>query len=145
MKLRKRLLIYGIIASLLIVASAGIILPRTEYDIYRAPSGEYKAIFTYRSYLAFIPMMPGSSGDKSGFVKIIDNSGNDYGELPLEMLNAAEFRWTEYGAEIYNGKWNFKKGTCYHWDSSGEHKVFIKDRKPSHPVRPTSVLSVVDQ
>ena len=109
MKRKRRFIYTSVLVSLIAAAWAVIILPRSEYYTYESPSGEYKAIFTYRSYLSFIPMPPGSSGDKPGFVKVIDKTGHDYGELPLDMLNTAEFRWIKYGAKIFNGEWNFKE------------------------------------
>lgn len=145
MKHRKRLIYTGVFVVLITMVWAFIILPRSEYDTYESPSGEYKAIFTYRSYLAFIPMPPGSSGDKSGFVKVIDKAGHDYGELPLEMLNTAEFRWVKYGAKIINGEWNFKEGTCYYWNSTGDRQIYVKNRKPNRAVKPTLVRSATDQ
>jgi hypothetical protein len=145
MKRKRRFIYTSVLVSLIAAAWAVIILPRSEYYTYESPSGEYKAIFTYRSYLSFIPMPPGSSGDKPGFVKVIDKTGHDYGELPLDMLNTAEFRWIKYGAKIFNGEWNFKEGTCYYWNSAGEHQIYVKNRKPNHAIKPTLARSVADQ
>ncbi len=92
------------------------------------PTGKYTAITSVKNYLYFVPMSPGSSGDKPCFVKIIDNKGNNYGEIPVAMLQLVDINWIKNGAYIkFAGNWNFKDKTCYYW-SKEDDKIFVKIR-----------------
>ncbi len=102
-------------------------ISRTIYSTDVDPTGKYIVKVSYKSYLSLIPMTPGSSSDKSGYVEIFDNYSNSMGEIPIVMLQLAHVSWHKNGASIkLKGEWDFKKGTCYYWDESGNHKVFCK-------------------
>jgi hypothetical protein len=73
-------------------------------------------------------MSPGSSGDKPGFLQVIDKYGEDLGEMPLGALNQTDFEWTESGAKTLYGEWDFKGRTCYYWDPTGSYKIYTKGK-----------------
>lgn len=99
--------------------------PNSIYRIEKNPSGKYTAIITHKTYLAWIPMPPGSSGDKPGYIEIFDQNEKSMGGMPLSMLQLAQIQWHEHGASIkLVGAWDFKRGTCYYWNKSGEHKIY---------------------
>lgn len=90
------------------------------------PSGRYRAIISCKTYLSYLPMPPGSSSDKPCFVRIVDRQGNDYGEIPVPMLQMADVEWTDGGAAIkLIGEWDFKNRSCYYWSEDGNHKVYV--------------------
>lgn len=111
-----------VLSIIIITLITTVVLPRTVFKTFKDPTGEYTAIVSYRSYLSHIPMMPGSSSDKPGFIKIIDSSGKNYGEMPLPMLQMVyDMSWTKNGAEVMSGligEWNFKEDTCWYWNEA---------------------------
>lgn len=76
------------IMTFLALAGLGIagISHRTDFYRRHDPTGKYTAICSYRTYLSFLPMSPGSSNDKPCFVKIVDSTGENYGEIPVPMM-----------------------------------------------------------
>ena len=124
MKLIKYLLITIIILTSLAYL---ITIPRSSYDISKDPTGQYTAKVSYKTYLSFIAMTPGSSSDKAGFVEIFDSNSKSMGEVPVPMLQLAHVNWHSNGASVQHyGEWDFKKGSCYHWNEEGTHKIFVK-------------------
>ena len=124
MKTFKNLVIVMVVLSGLLLIG---VTHRTIHDKEVDPTGKYTAIVSYRTYLSLIPMMPGSSGDKAGFVKIVDVAGKSYGEIPVPMLQMAEIEWHASGAEIFLiGEWDFAKKTCYYWSEDQEHQIFVR-------------------
>ncbi len=100
---------------------------RTLYSTAVDPTGKYTVKVSYQSFLSFIPMTPGSSSDKAGFVEIFDNDSNSMGEMPIAMLQLANIGWHKNGASLkLKGEWDFKKRTCFYWDESGNHKISCK-------------------
>lgn len=100
---------------------------RTVYSTQVDPSGNYTAVFSYRSYLSHIPMPPGSSSDKPCFVKIIDRSGRGLGEIPVPMMQMADLEWTTNGAEVkLVGEWDFVQRTCYYWSEKQDRKIYVR-------------------
>lgn len=119
------------IALLLLVTAAVVsflfFTSRTVYYTQQDPSGRYTAIVSYNTYRSFTPMMPGSSSDKPGFIKIVDQHNNDLGEIPLPMLQLADLKWTQEGAEVkLIGEWNFTKGYAFYWDETGSERIFVR-------------------
>ncbi|WP_415894060.1 hypothetical protein ACMXYN_06730 [Neptuniibacter sp. PT8_73] len=115
---------------LIVIAAVSTILffsSRTVYYTEQDPSGRYTAIVSYSTYRSFTPMMPGSSSDKPGFIKIVDEHNNDLGEIPLPMLQLADLKWTKEGAEVkLIGEWDFTNAYCFYWDEQGNKKIFVK-------------------
>lgn len=102
---------------------------KTLYKQYMDPSGRYKAMITYKTYLSLLPMPIGSSSDKPGYVKIVDENGNNLGEIPVPMLQMAEVEWTAEGAEVrLIGEWNFSNNLCYYWDETGNRRIYVKGK-----------------
>ena len=101
---------------------------RTVYAEINHPKGTYKAIVTYRSYLSLLPMSPGSSSDKPGFIRIVDSRGNDLGEIPLPMLQlAGALEWTSEGAQIPAlGEWDIREGSCFYWSEKQDRKIYVR-------------------
>lgn len=117
-----------LITIIILVSLAYIItIPRSTYAIVTDPTGQYTAKVTSKMYLSLIPMSPGSSSDKAGFVEIFDSNSHSMGEVPVPMLQLANINWHPDGASVdHYGEWDFKKGICYHWNEKGTHKVIIK-------------------
>lgn len=84
------------------------------------PSGQYKAVVTYRHYESWIACMPGDSSGKSGFITIYDQKGTSYGKIPVHMISqVSDLRWTENGAWIpAYCEWDFKRGIYRYWNDS---------------------------
>lgn len=100
---------------------------RSVYAEMPDPTGRYKAIISFYSYLSFIPMAPGSSSDKPCFIRIIDSHGNNFGEIPVPMIQLArEIEWTGDGAQITSiGEWDFDKKTCFYWNEAQNEKIHV--------------------
>lgn len=65
-----------------------------EYSRVRSPDGRHIAIAKYRAYEGWLPRMPGSSGDKSGWLVVVTKEGRRVGELDLGMVSeVADLRW----------------------------------------------------
>ncbi len=112
----------------LVMAFVILITWRSVYAEMPDPTGRYKAIISFYSYLSFIPMAPGSSSDKPCFIRIIDNHGNNYGEIPVPMIQLArEIQWTRDGAQVpVIGEWDFLKRTCFYWNEAQDQRIYVK-------------------
>lgn len=72
-------------------------------------------------------MTPGSSSDKPGFIKIVDTTGENLGEIPLPMLQMGEIEWRTGGADLGSiGEWDFIHKTCFYWSDDGSRKISIR-------------------
>lgn len=103
-----------IIGCLIILVGIGVVILLFQEDEYlrvTSPDGKYTAIVTYRRYQALLPMGPGQSSDKPGFIRIEDSSGSNLGKIPLPMVQMAyDLEWTPTGAEIrLVGEWDFSR------------------------------------
>ena len=117
-----------IFASMTLLVLAFVTYAYTPVEYYREtdPSGKYTCIVSYRRYLSWIPMSPGSGSDKPGFAEIIDDKGS-LGRIPIPMLQLAGIKWNKDTAEIeLIGEWNLVKRTCYYWSKDGNEKIFVK-------------------
>jgi hypothetical protein len=104
---------------------------RCEYSRDKDPSGRYIAIVSYKMYLSFLPMPPGSSSDKACFVRIEGIDGTNYGEIPVPMLQLAAIEWTDTGAEIrVIGEWDFKNKRTYYWAENGNDRIYVLGEAP---------------
>jgi hypothetical protein len=96
------------------------------------PTGNYVAKITVKTFYSSIPMAPGSSSDKPGYVEIFTKSGDSMGEIPVPMLQLAGVYWKPNGADVEMiGEWDFLKGDCYYWDESGNKKIYVKGGESS--------------
>lgn len=101
---------------------------QTTFLELRDPSGRYLARITFSTFLSFIPMPMGSSGDKPGFVEIFDQNGESMGRIPVPMLQLSNVEWTPTGAQVMMiGGWDFAKGECYYWSETDE-KIMVRQR-----------------
>lgn len=99
---------------------------RSIYKSFQSKSGAYKVEITYYTWRSFIPVTPGSSGDKPGFVEIFANDGRSMGRIPVAMVNSVDFTWLPEGAAVkVQGEWNFRQGTCFYWSDNGA-QLFVK-------------------
>jgi hypothetical protein len=91
------------------------------------PTGNYVAKVTFKTFYSFIPMAPGSSSDKPGYVEIFNKNGDSMGEIPVPMLKLAGVYWKQNGADVEMiGEWDFAKANCYYWDESGNKKIYVR-------------------
>lgn len=127
--LRKSVLLWLLSALLIVVMLLVFALNhQTTFLELKDPSGRYLARITFSTYLSFIPMPIGSSGDKPGFVEIFDRDGESMGRIPVPMLQLANVEWTPTGAEVMMiGSWDFGKGECYYWSETDE-KIMVRHR-----------------
>ena len=97
---RRRICIVAALLVLFIPVFAAL-TATTEFRRIPSPDGRYYAVVSYRSYLSHIPMSPGSSSDKPGFVTIHSSDGSSFGRAPIPALNSCyDFRWEPDAAEI---------------------------------------------
>jgi hypothetical protein len=72
-----------------------------EYARASSPDGRHVAIAKYRSYLAWLPMSPGSSGDKNGWIVITTIDGKKIGVADVDMVSQIQdLRWTQDSVEV---------------------------------------------
>ena len=108
--MRKQLFI---VATILLCCGIGLAAfwHTTEYTRMSGQSGRFYAVAEYRTYLSFIPMMPGSSSDKPGFVTIYTRDGESCGRASLPMLqDFYSLQWLGDTAEIpMVAQWDLSK------------------------------------
>jgi hypothetical protein len=103
------------------------ILHRTEFSRVSDPSGSFTAICTYRTYLSYLAMSPGSSSDKPCFVRIVGSKGEGYGEIPVAMIQLVGIDWHKDSAEIDGvGEWDFVRRTCWYWSDDGNRQIYVQ-------------------
>lgn len=117
-----------IAAICLLVVSA--IFHRTIASSETDPTGNFVAEVSYRTFYSFIPMAPGSSSDKPGFVEIFKQDSSEkrisLGRIPVPMLQMSGVKWTPHGAVVeLVGEWDFGKRTCYYWSEGGNKKIYV--------------------
>jgi hypothetical protein len=137
--MRQRTAKKAIAASLIIAAICLLVVSaifhRTIASSEIDPTGTYAAEVSYRTFYSFVPMAPGSSSDKPGFVEIFkkDPSGKrtSLGRIPVPMLQLSGVKWFSSGAVVeLVGEWDFEKRTCYYWSEDGNRKIYVVG-KPS--------------
>ena len=115
---RRRLVV---IVLLSLIAISGIVWFQTkEIELSRNsdPTGRYTAIVSYRRFQKPFATTPGNSSGHSGYIRIEDVAGRNYGKVTLPILwMAADMRWEEHGATLVGaGVWDFQAGTCLQWE-----------------------------
>ena len=71
----------------------------SEYKMFIKPDGEYH-IAVY-SYTSLISLMPGSSGDRPGVIKLYNKSNQLIAEKDIEMLQLIDnVEWSDPGVHI---------------------------------------------
>ena len=107
---RKRLCILAVLLLPVILGCAAL-TATSEFRRIPSPDGRYYAVVSYRSYLSFIPMSPGSSSDKPGFITIYSSDGSSFGRAPIPALQSCyDFRWEPDAAEIrLVARWDLSK------------------------------------
>lgn len=66
-----------------------------------SPDGHYYAVATCRAWRSHVPMSPGSSGDKPGYVTVFTSSGQSCGSAPLDIAwMIDEMNWSTTNAEL---------------------------------------------
>ncbi len=128
-RVHRRLLVWMLSACLLVVMMLVFALNhQTTFLELTDPSGRYLARVTYSTFRSFIPMPPGSSGDKPGHVEIFDRGGRSMGRIPVPTLQMSNVEWTPTGAEVSMiGSWDFAKDECYYWSETDE-KIIVRTR-----------------
>ena len=129
-KLKRSLLIFG---GLVLAIAAGVsiwLFSEAEYLRIKSPDGEYTAVVTYRRLELYRPTFPGQSGDKSGYIRIEDSEGANYGKIPVGMVSMSrDLEWTEEGADLTMvGEWNFSKREYRYWNDA-QTKEYVKKAK----------------
>ena len=87
----------------------------SEYQRITSPDGRFYAVAEYRSYLSFVPMSPGNSSDKPGFVAIYTRDGLSCGRAFLPMLQfLSDLQWHANAAEIrLVAEWDLSQRTVH--------------------------------
>ena len=99
---------------------------RTIASVSTDPTGQYRAVTSFKTYMSVLPMAPGSSSDKPCFVKILRTDGTSLGEIPVPTCQLADVEWSAAGARIKRvGEWDFARRTCFYWSEDGDDKVFV--------------------
>jgi len=72
-----------------------------EYRRISSPDGKYFAVAKYHAYQSWLPIFPGQSGDKSGWVIIFKKDGTKIGEADVDMVQMIqEINWKPDAAEL---------------------------------------------
>lgn len=102
--MKKSVLIAAVLIICIITFSA---FRALEYDRSLSPDGNYVAVARYHAFRAWIPMMPGSSGDKPGWITLSTKDGRHIASESLDMVSfIEEIYWTDDSAEIRSvGQW----------------------------------------
>ena len=73
----------------------------TECRHVVSPDGRFYAVAFCRAWRAYVPMMPGSSGDKPGYVTVFTRDGRSCGTAPLPLAwMVDEIEWSSNHAEL---------------------------------------------
>jgi hypothetical protein len=92
-----------VVAAVLLTALvvAALAMQKKEYDRVPSPDGAFTAIAEYRAFRAWLPGMPGGSGDKPGSVRVISKDGVAVGEARVPMVSfVRDIRWSKEEASI---------------------------------------------
>ena|SRR3989442_2744055 len=97
---KKKILILSVIICLAVLAMLPFVLTG-EYSRVRSPDGRFYAIATFPIWERYYPMMPGQSGDKSGYVTIYTADGHSCGRTSVDMVSSIrDLEWRSDRAEI---------------------------------------------
>ena len=107
---KKKILMAGALACFATLAPLPFALTG-EYSRVTSPDGRFYAVATFPIWQSLIPMMPGSSGDKSGSVTIYAAGGGSCGRTPVDMVRfIQDLEWTTNHAEIrLVAEWDLSK------------------------------------
>lgn len=83
--MRRVLLTVG--AALALAALVGYAVWPVEYARVETQDGRFVAVATTARFRYWIPMMPGSGGDKPGAVTVYTRSGRSCGRAPVPMVS----------------------------------------------------------
>lgn len=127
---RRLLLAAGVTGLLCISCVAYWLLQEIEYTRLSSPKSGHVALITYHRYQSLLPMAPGQSGDKPGYIRITDASGRKYPKLPIPMIQMSrDIIWTKNGATLpLCAEWNFITREVRYWDSAQTRETVIKIR-----------------
>lgn len=126
MRLGRKTILFG--ATVLCWVLYVVTTHRSVYTSFTDPKSDYEAVVTVKSYRLLLPMMPGGSSDKPGYVEVFDQNSQSLGEMPVPMVQLAQIEWLNAGARIkLIGEWDFEAGTCIYWDQDGQ-KTACKTR-----------------
>jgi hypothetical protein len=116
----------------LIIAGGGLGWGFHEDEYLRIPSpgSKYVAIVTCRRFEALLPIFPGGSGDKSGFIRIERSDGTNFGKIPVPMVSMTQdLEWTSTGAYLtLVGEWDFPTKEYRWWNEAGTHEIVKRAR-----------------
>ena len=74
---------------------------RVECYRVTSPDGRFYAVATCRAWRFQVPMPPGSSGDKPGYVTVFSRDGHSYGSAALNMIREVhDITWSHTNAEL---------------------------------------------
>jgi hypothetical protein len=98
---KRRWLMIGYCMLLLLWAVATWLFQEVECLRIGSPNRQHTAVVTYRRYELFQTTFPGQSEDKSGFIRIEDKNGINYGRIEIPMVSMArDLEWTHEGARL---------------------------------------------
>lgn len=116
----KRTLLTGIIIFVIFGTMVLWLSQEVEYARFDSPSKNHTAVVSYRRYNSYLPMSPGQSGDKAGFIRIEGKDGRSYGKAKIPMLwMSQDLEWMPNGAALkFVCEWNFSKREYRLWNDS---------------------------
>jgi len=105
---------------MIVTSVATWLFQEVEYLRIDSPDRQYQAIVTYRRMESFRPTFPGQSGDKAGFIRIVDKDGKNYGKIGVPMVwMSRDLKWTNGGADLpVVCEWDFAKREYRFWNES---------------------------
>jgi len=100
------ILTLGTLASLPFVITA-------ESRRVTSPDGRFYAVATCPIWQYYVPMSPGSGGDKSGYITVFTREGKSCGRVPVDMVwMIQDIKWSATTAELpLVAEWDLTKET----------------------------------
>lgn len=101
---------------LLSAVALGLSLRLVECRRVASPDGRFYAVASCRAWRAYLPMMPGSGGDKPGYVTVFTWEGQSCGSAPLPLAwMIDEMQWSTARSELrFVAEWDLVAHTVHH-------------------------------
>ncbi len=97
---KKKILILSAIVSLIVLTLLPFVLTG-QYSCVSSPDTHFYAVATFPIWKRYVPMMPGQSGDKSGYITIYTAEGHSCGRTPVDMVSyIRNLEWSPDRAEL---------------------------------------------
>ncbi len=89
----------------------------SQYARVTSPDGRFYAVASFPMWQSYVPMMPGQSGDKPGYITIYTADGRSCGRTAVEMVSfIRDLEWGTGRAEIrLVAAWDLSQRRVHRW------------------------------